>query len=73
MEAFRAAREKVSDTFADLGEGEDEGAYWRFSAENLTAQEQEIIPGIRSFLIDKGDGHLWSEAEAAAFVALSSM
>jgi hypothetical protein len=72
VEALGSLRERAPDSYSDLDEGNDEGACWLFQAENFTAQEQGVIPGVRSFRIDKLDGHVWSETETVAFLALSS-
>jgi len=72
LQAFRSIRESTSDIFSDLSEPEDEGACWIFSAENYTAQERGVIPGARSIRVDKLDGHIWSQSEAAAFLRLSA-
>jgi hypothetical protein len=70
--ALRSVRERAPDSYSDLDDGDDEGACWLFQADNFTAQEQGVIPGVRSIRVDKLDGHIWSETETTAFLVLSS-
>jgi hypothetical protein len=54
LTAFETRKaERVGDTFGDLGEGEDEGGWWLFQADNLTAQEAGMIPGLVLIRVDK--------------------
>lgn len=51
FEDWKAKR--VGEDFGDLSGGEDEGGWWIFQADNLTAQDAGMIPGLFIIRVDK--------------------
>jgi hypothetical protein len=70
-EALQSIRCSEGGRLSELSGGADEGAFWHFTADDYAAQERGLIPGTKSFFVDKLDGRLWSSSEATAFWALS--
>ena len=70
--AFDGLRGDFAGTFSELSDGGDEGAFWHFTVEDFEAQARGVIPGTRSFIVDKVDGRLWSQDEVTEFWRLSA-
>lgn len=69
--ALARIRSDSGDEYGDLDEGSDEGAWWTFSAENLTAQSKGMVPGVRYISIDKLSGQPVDDKEKSALLRLS--
>lgn len=45
----------------------EEEPFWVFAASSQQLQDEGYVPGAVYVLVDKRDGHLWSEAEQAQY------
>jgi len=66
-------RASSMDEYGPLTDGNDQGAWWAFYTDNITAQAKGMIPGVLCISVDKLDGHVASRKELDEFLEMSTL